>query len=164
MPARIARIEPGHAEAFHRSLDAVARERRFLVSLEAPPLDDVRAFVAANLANGNPQFVALDGDAVVGWCDIVRSPLPVRRHCGTLGMGLLPAYRGQGLGAALLEATLEDARARGFLRVELHVRAGNAAAVALYGKAGFATEGILVRHVLVDGIFDDTLSMALFLG
>ena len=36
------------------------------------------------------------------------------RHCGVLGMGLLPAWRGRGLGERLMRQALEAARAFGF--------------------------------------------------
>ncbi|RXS98104.1 ribosomal-protein-alanine N-acetyltransferase [Silvibacterium dinghuense] len=51
-------------------------------------------------------------------------------------------HRRQGLGAALFEAVLEAARARGAVRLELEVRAGNAAAIGLYRRAGLADEGV----------------------
>lgn len=166
VPPTMSQVVPialSHVESFHRALDVVARERRFLAALEAPPLDDVRRFVEGNLAQGNPQFVALDEDRVVGWCDIVRHGQEVRRHCGTLGMGVLPECRGRGLGRSLLERSLAEARRNRFLRVELHVRASNSPAVALYQGCGFRTEGRLIDHICVDGRFDDTLSMAILL-
>ncbi|HEY4201208.1 MAG TPA: GNAT family N-acetyltransferase [Devosiaceae bacterium] len=52
-------------------------------------------------------------------------------------MGLLADYRARGIGRALLEATLDDAFARGFERVALEVFAGNERAVRLYEKVGF---------------------------
>ena len=48
--------------------------------------------------------------------------------------------RGSGLGRALLESTLERARARGCGRVELDVNESNPAAIALYATAGFSAQ------------------------
>jgi GNAT superfamily N-acetyltransferase len=45
--------------------------------------------------------------------------------------------RGTGLGRALLEAVVEQARARGCRRIELDVNDNNAAALALYRSLGF---------------------------
>ena len=68
-----------HVESFHRALDTVARERKNLLFLEAPALEDTRAFVLGSLAGGNPHFVAEAGSEVVGWCDIRRRPLSSMR-------------------------------------------------------------------------------------
>lgn len=50
------------------------------------------------------------------------------------------ARRGQGVGKRLLQATLATLRDEGFSRVRLDVSDDNAAAIALYESAGFATQ------------------------
>ena len=42
---RIVPTADEYAEGFHQCLDSVARERRHLAFLEAPPLDAVRGFM-----------------------------------------------------------------------------------------------------------------------
>jgi RimJ/RimL family protein N-acetyltransferase len=161
--ARIVPIVPiaeEHVASFRAALDGVARERRFLALLEAPPLGDVREFVLANLRAGNPQLVALDGDSVVGWCDIVRGTKPTYRHSGVLGMGVVHDWRRRGVGAALVAAALAAAKERGMTRVELTVRVDNLAAVGLYEKLGLVREGLLRRHMRVDGRYVDAHAMA----
>ncbi len=78
-------------------------------------------------------------------------------------MGIIPAYRGKGLGRRLLLAALNQARTAGFIRVELSVHADNTRAVALYERIGFISEGVQRRSVLIDGCFIDTINMALML-
>ena len=80
---------------------------------------------------------------------------------GTLGVGLVPAYRGRGLGSRLIEAALERARAAGFVRIELDVYADNARAIALYERLGFVREGVVRDAVFVDGEYRDAIAMAL---
>lgn len=154
-------IAPEHIESFHAALDAVARERKYLTMLEAFPLPETRDFVLRMIKQRNPQFVAVVGDSVVGWCDVSRQFFPSHAHVGTLAMGIVPAYRGQGLGRRLIGAALEKAKEEGFIRVELSVHADNARAIALYEKVGFVREGVHKRSVFIDGRFIDTISMAI---
>jgi RimJ/RimL family protein N-acetyltransferase len=161
MTLEIRPITPDDIEGFHRTLDVVARERKYLASLEAPPMASVREFVLENIAKGNPQLVVIADGGVVGWCDIVRQTRPIHAHAGVLGMGLLPAFRGQGHGRRLVEASLQTAKLAGFSRVELTVHADNPRAIALYERVGFVREGVKRRATCIDGRFGDTIMMAI---
>ena len=107
-------ITAAYIESFHRTLDFVARERRYLSFVQAPPLDSTRAFILNNIQEGYPQFVALSAGDVVGWCDVTPKSGPIDARVGVLGMGLLPQFRRQGNGTRLMAATLEAARRVGF--------------------------------------------------
>ena len=119
MTFRIAPIAEEHIEGFRAGLDSVARERRYLLYLEAPPPEDAGKFLRNNIRNGYPQYVALVGDRVAGWCDVPPIDRPTRAHNGVLGLGVLAEFRGRGIGTALLSEALQGARAFGFTRVEL---------------------------------------------
>jgi RimJ/RimL family protein N-acetyltransferase len=153
-------IERRHIAGFRALLDEVARERRWLAFLEAPPVDRVRRFVLGNLRAGAAQFIAVDGDRVVGWCDVAPKSHETLRHSGTLGMGIAHSHRGKGVGTALLATTLDAAFGRGLTRIDLVVRADNTAAIALYQRHGFELEGRLRRYLVVDGQAYDALQMA----
>ncbi len=157
----ISPIAEAHAESFHACLDAVAKERRYLAQYEAPPLERVRGFVCQNVASDAAQFVALDGPTVVGWCDILPHWPHAVKHCGTLGMAVLPGYRGQGIGRRLLDACLEKAKTKGITRVELEVRVDNAHAIKLYEKAGCTSEGVKWNALFFAGVYHDALLMSL---
>ncbi|MGO4741091.1 N-acetyltransferase family protein [Bosea sp. 2KB_26] len=147
----------------HRCLDDVAREGRWLSRLSAPPIEHYAAFVAGLREANAPQVVAVERE-VVGWCDIIPDASPVRAHVGSLGMGLLASHRGKGLGQRLLSLALDRARQRGLERIELSVRHDNAAARALYERLGFQIEGRRRRDWKCDGIYRDSILMALDLG
>jgi ribosomal-protein-alanine N-acetyltransferase len=59
-----------------------------------------------------------------------------------LNLTVAPAWQGQGLGSALLEAVVQHARARGMATLWLEVRASNARARALYARRGFVEAGL----------------------
>jgi len=149
-----------HIAGFHATLDSVAKERRYLAMLEAPSLLRTRRFVLNSLKDGAVHFVAIADDAVVGWCDLRPKAAPTLRHTAVLGMGIVAAYRGRGIGGRMLAATLELALARGIRRSELTVRADNAAAIALYQRFDFIQEGTCRSYMRVDGRDYDALLMA----
>jgi RimJ/RimL family protein N-acetyltransferase len=158
-------IAEDHIAGFRHVIDIIAREREFLAFLEAPPLAETRRFVRKNIQKRHPQFVVLNAGSVVGWCDVV--PNQTRRlhaHCGTLGIGLLPEFRGQGIGRRLMQRTIDAAFAWGLTRIELTVREGNSNAIALYKSLGFAVEGHHRNAIRIDGRHESTYSMALVKG
>jgi ribosomal protein S18 acetylase RimI-like enzyme len=116
-------------------------------------------FIINNIARNNVQLVALSGDELVGWADVLPKERRIHAHVGALGIGVLPDFRGKGVGAALMQAALEEARKR-YVRVELTVRAQNASAIALYEKFGFEREGICRDAIFVDGSYEDMIVMA----
>ena len=161
MEHRIVPITDALIPGFHAVLDAVARERRYLSFLEAPPLEETTAWVRGDVQRGFPHFVALFEDRVVGWCDISPIPRPVQAHCGVLGIGILGEHRGKGIGPALLLATLGKAREMGLTRIELTVRERNTNATALYESLGFRHEGRHRNAVRIEGVYENFLAMAL---
>jgi ribosomal protein S18 acetylase RimI-like enzyme len=126
-------------------------------------MESSERFVLSNIENDVAQFVALKGDEVLGWCDIVPSKREGFTHCGTLGMGVHKDYRRRGIGTRLLERTIEEAKARGIERVELEVFALNTPAINLYEKWGFVQEGVKRKARKIDGVYDDVIGMVLFI-
>ncbi len=153
-------IAEAHIASFRETLDTVVRERLYLAMLEAPPLEEVRCFVLDSIRDGRPYFVALEGERVIGWCDISSLHRALFAHSGVLGMGVLDGYREQGVGEALMVAALDAARTTGLTRVELTVREHNVRAKRLYEKMGFVVEGVKRRGVRLDGNYEDLICMA----
>jgi len=102
---------------------------------------------------------------LVGAVSCERDARAKVRHIGhIIGMMVRPEIRGQGIGRALLEACIAQARAAdGLMMLTLTVTAGNAAAVHLYERAGFVRYGCLQRAILVDGVYHakDQMSLSL---
>jgi ribosomal protein S18 acetylase RimI-like enzyme len=163
MQPEVRAIRESDAESFHVCLGTVAREGLYLALLDAPPLERTREFIASNVKNGVPQMVAVVGQEVVGWCDIQAPWHDTLKHSGSVGMGLLPAYRRRGLGTQLLTRCMDAAKAAGMTRIELEAREDNRHALALYRKLGFVQEGIKARGMRIHGQYVNTVMMALLL-
>jgi len=157
----IAATAEAHLSAVYRVIDAVAREGKYLAFTKAPPWEQSLAFYQGLLRTGAPYFVALDGDKVVGWCDV--SPLmgESRAHIGVLGIGLLPEARHKGLGVQLMKAAIAKSWANGLSRLQLTVRDDNLNAKALYERLGFEVEGLCRRGCVMGDEVHDVWSMAL---
>lgn len=149
-----------HIEGFWHVLDTVARERRYLLLTQAPPLEQTKQFVQGLLGRGDHQFYAFDQNQVVGWCDIIRTQQEQMRHVGHLGMGIEPHYRGRGLGSRLLHTAIQAAFASGIQRIELAAFACNHVAIRLYEKLGFQEEGRKKYAYCIDGQYRDFVMMA----
>ena len=81
-------------------------------------------------------LVAEDGDEIVGYGGLIA--YDDEAHVATIGVAT--ARQGQGIGAQLLDALLEEADRRSPV-VILEVRADNEIAQALYRRRGFAVVG-----------------------
>lgn len=149
--------------SFRSTLAHVASERLYIEMIEAPPLEEVIHFQKKLISSNAPVFYATLENQVIGWCDISISKNPRLSHRGGLGMGLLPKYRGHGLGSQLLHKTLEHAKLIGLEKVELHVYTTNTSAIALYKKHGFEQEGFIKKFRKLDGQYFDCLAMGKFL-
>ena len=86
--------------------------------------------------------VAVRDDLVVGyavsWCVVDEAELA--------NLAVVPSLRGHGLGAALLDRAMADARGAGCVVMHLEVRESNSSARALYASRGFEMVGRRKRY------------------
>ncbi|MBD9561921.1 GNAT family N-acetyltransferase [Pseudomonas sp. PDM09] len=107
------------------------------------------------------KLVALHQGSVIGNIGLEQFSRIRRSHAGSFGMGVAVAWQGKGVGSKLLAAALDVAdNWMNLQRVELSVYADNEAAIGLYQKFGFETEGLFRDYAVRDGRLVDTLSMA----
>jgi putative acetyltransferase len=102
---------------------------------------------------------AEDGE-IVGRLSVARDPQPASRHVADVGLMVAPGWRRRGVGKGLLEAAERWARERRVHKLELHVFPHNAAAIALYERAGYVREGYRHDHYRRAGRFYDAILMA----
>jgi ribosomal protein S18 acetylase RimI-like enzyme len=108
----------------------------------------------------------VDDGRLVGTLGFARDYRVKRPHVALVwGMYVSPEFRGQGIGAALLDESIAHARRLGGIRqLVLAVTASNVAAVSLYRSRGFERFGLERDALWVDGSYFDEDHMVLFLN
>ena len=103
----------------------------------------------------------VDG-AVAGYAKVTQ-PVPLPSHDHVLevsGLAVHPLHQRAGVGRRLVEASIEEARNRGALKLTLRVLGPNRRARALYESCGFRVEGVLQSEFFLDGRYIDDVLMA----
>jgi ribosomal protein S18 acetylase RimI-like enzyme len=161
MNYEIIAIEEKHMDAFREAVGTVAKEGKYLALMDTPSMEQVRSFILEQLKNKMPHYIAMDGNKIVGWCDIASFNRPAFAHSGVLRMGVLKECRGTGLGTKLMQIVLDKGKEMGLTRVELDVREDNINAIKLYKKFGFEVEGKKRNACKTDGAYSNVLTMGL---
>jgi L-amino acid N-acyltransferase YncA len=91
-------------------------------------------------------FVAVDGGRVVGIYKLVANLIGRGAHVSNASFMVDPAAHGRGIGRALGEHCLDEARRQGYLAMQFNfVVSTNAAGVSLWKKLGFQIVGTLPK-------------------
>jgi ribosomal protein S18 acetylase RimI-like enzyme len=102
-------------------------------------------------------------EEIVGMVGLAREPGPKERHKAFLwGMYVRSDMAGRGVGAALVEAILEQAPPD-IEQITLAVVQDNKAAVALYQRVGFTAYGTEPRALKIEDRYFDEILMVKFL-
>lgn len=134
-----------------------AELREAVLRLHVRPAQDgfvsppARTLPDAEQCPGSQPMAILLGDAVIGYYRIERNARSLAGRdedaeaLGLRSFQLDAAWQGRGLGARALDVLLADLAQRHpqARRIVLTVNCGNAAALALYRRAGFADSGTL---------------------
>jgi putative acetyltransferase len=160
MDYTIRRAEPGDYAGFARQF---ADESVYAGTLQTPyPSQEVWRKRMADPPEGNYLLLACAGEEIIGHAGL--DPLgksPRRAHAMAIGIGVVGAWQGKGVGSALLGAIVDLAdNWLNVFRLELTVYADNERAIALYRKFGFETEGTHKAYALRAGQYVDALCMA----
>ena len=145
----------GEPEAWLISADgdwrSVGDERRYLKAVRRYPHAAV--------------FVAERSDGtIIGRLSLARDTHPASAHVADLGLMVAKGARRQGVGRALLQASIDWARASGVRKLELHVFPWNEPAIQLYERFGFLREGYRKGHYSRAGEDVDAILMALYIS
>ena len=131
-----------------------------IIGIASERVSDAEAFIRA-LSTNDHLLVAEFNETVVGCVGLHVSSKPRQHHSAELGIMVDTDYQKQGIGKALMTAILEIAdNWLNLLRVELCVFVDNEAAIALYRKMGFVTEGTKKYAAIRNGVYADEFLMA----
>jgi L-amino acid N-acyltransferase YncA len=121
--------------------------------------EERRQWMAARAAR-HPVVVAMTGGQVVGWGSLNSfNPRPAYDNVVDLSVYVERAWRGRGVGRALLQHLLPRAKTLGYHKMVLATFPYNEAGVALYRKMGFAPVGVYHEQGRLDGGWVDVLIM-----
>ncbi len=142
-----------------RLIREIGREREWLMDTGIFGPGVLRESVELATARGGVGRIAEDGGGIIAFACIWPFTLQYEGfdHAGRLSMGVAKPYRRQGIGQKLLEAVLAATK---FERVELEVFEHNEAAIELYRKFGFETEGVKRNARFLDGKYMNIVLMA----
>ena len=135
-----------------------------LLQMPYPNEEAWAARLADSGAAGKPDLSLVaerDGEVIGSAGLFSAAPALRRRHAMGLGISVMPAAQGQGVGTALMTALCDYAdNWLALLRIELTVYTDNEVAQRLYRKFGFELEGTFRAYALRDGVYVDAHSMA----
>jgi L-amino acid N-acyltransferase YncA len=118
-----------------------------------------RQWLAAR-ASRHPVVTAVTDGQVVGWASLNSfNPRPAYDHVVDLSVYVERAWRGRGVGRALLEHVLGLARSHGYHKMVLATFPYNEAGLTLYRRMGFTPVGVYHEQGQLDGRWVDVLIM-----
>lgn len=108
-------------------------------------------------------FVGTVEGETVGWLHVGGVQFPEMSHTAELTLGVLEPYRGDGLGAALMERGLAWAREQGYRKLSQNLPATNERAVSFLEDHGWSVEATREGQYLIDGELVDEVQLAIWL-
>jgi RimJ/RimL family protein N-acetyltransferase len=102
--------------------------------------------------------------SIVSLANIHAGDRKREQHVGQIGISILPEYRNNGLGKAIMQTMIDWATEHPTIeKLALGVWAKNVPAIALYEKRGFIQEGRKIKEVkYADGTYADCICMYRF--
>ena len=146
-------------------LDQIGQESNF-TSLDENGISmaesEMQTFIDKQAQSENQiTLLAFLNDELAGIINVTADQRPRVRHIGDIFLGIKKNFWGSGLGSILMEEAIEWAKTSGVIRrLQLTVQKRNLAAIHLYEKMGFVTEGLQERGACIErGEFLDVYLM-----
>jgi ribosomal protein S18 acetylase RimI-like enzyme len=143
------------------AIRGVATERTYIVAESVADLiDHEEVLLRHNEIESRMFFVATVHGDVVGWVHLHAPELSKLAHTAELTVGVLEAYRGNGIGSHLLARGLEWAQANGYEKIYQSVPSTNEVAIEFLEAHGWEVEAIREDHYKLEGEYIDEVMMA----
>jgi L-amino acid N-acyltransferase YncA len=132
-----------------------------IVAEAAQPIELSQATEPQTVSNRpSTALTGLAAPATTGWASLNRfNPRPAYDHVADISVYVERAWRGRGVGRALLGALIERGGALGYHKLVLAAFPGNAAGMALYTRLGFTRVGVYREQGWLDGRWVDVVVM-----
>lgn len=143
-----------------------ARETNFILRCPEECTESIEKeaeFLSNSLLSEQHMMIVctVDGE-IAGNCNISFRQRIKTRHRASLGIAIRKRFLGLGIGTILLEQSIQTAKTKDILQIELGYIDGNERAKHLYEKMGFAVFGKIPNAIrLKDGQFLDEIQMML---
>ena len=118
--------------------------------------------IAKSLEEGSKTILVAEKEAaLVGFVAATRGSFLKRRHIFSLGVGVIKAEWGKGIGKGLMQQIESiSLMMEGIRRLELEVFETNTRAIQLYEKMGYEREGVKRGAVCLAGVYSDSIMMS----
>ncbi|WP_435194123.1 GNAT family N-acetyltransferase [Natronomonas sp. EA1] len=147
----------GLVDAMHEAL----AEKTYIVGENiAETLEHEKVLLRHNEVSSRNVFVATARGEVVGWVHLDHPETEALAHTAELTVGVLPDYRGKGIGEQLLDRAVRWADENDIEKVYNSVPATNERAIAFLEDHGWETEAVREDHYRIGDDYVDEVMMA----
>ncbi len=123
-----------------------------LMELYGTKPDSVRKYICSMDFDKNLLLVAVVGDKVVGALSGMQMDAgkrPQTAHILNIGLHIITAYRGLGIGSRMLAYAADWAKSRRYKKLEANIFTTNKRSLHVFERAGFAEEGMRKKRIRI---------------
>lgn len=147
------------AEEIINVIKSNAPERSYvLMEHYGTKADSVKQYICSMNFEKNLLIVATSDTAVVGALSGIQmngGDHPQTAHILTIGLHIIPAYRGMGIGSQMLEYAIVWAKEHAFKKLEANIFTVNKKSLHLFERAGFIEEGLRRKRIRIGNQYID---------
>jgi len=154
------------AQNLHEFFNLIGGETNFVSfeKSESPSVEGCRSLLDSTKETPNYAYCIKDnGKIIASLTANTRSGRSRERHKSDFGIGVSKEHWGKGIGSLLIEKVIDESKKNSISKITLTVSEKNTRAIKLYKKYGFEVEGVYKKDMLINGIMETGISMALFL-